>query len=777
MAVGFSREAAAFRREVCAFLTDAMAAAAEHPDPSDLTGVDEAFERALVREAGARGYLGISHPTSVGGGGRPPELRAVFELEVAFHDAPLIDTALTLAGGPLLRFGSPEQRSGLLRRMVNGEVTACIAYTEAQAGSDLAAVAAVASPRPGGGFELDGEKTLVTGAHRADWCLTIARTRPEGPVRQALSMLLVDMGSTGVSVVRRPTMNGWTLCDVRFDRVAVPGSGLVGGLHRGWPQLMACLAGESASLYQVGFAERLLDVLAAELTDQGRQNDPVVRHRLGDLRARLDAARRLGLRAVISAARRKDPALPSAMAKIFTTELLQAMAAEATALVGPEAGRWAPRFGPAGPGRPRPAPASPTAARLGYELLERVHGTIGGGTNETKRNLVAALGLGLAPERRAVPTQAVGSGEPVGPDQSAETAGPAERARGALGRSGISWPELVASGGLAAGLPGAGATGSASVAATMAVARQLGRHPEPLPYQSWLVGPLLALSACDAPADLVAEVASGRSRAALADGQVTAVRRQGGWLVDGAVPLVPFAAEITLLLVPASPWPAETPRLFALEVSARGVTATAVQSVGEDRRVDIGLVSVAVPEDADLGPYPASAQAQVAAGRAVAAASEMVGAAGAALDRAVDHAGRRQQFGQPIGTFQAVAHRLADALVSLTVAEEAVAEAAAELAAGAGTEQIGAAMALVAECCGSVVGAAHQVVGGPGIYAEDPLHRWFRRVHALAPLLGDPARHRAALAADQLERSHRDRTLAVSDPISLQGLWTEKGAR
>lgn len=383
-----------------------MSGAPGHADPSDLTGLDETFERELLREAGARGYLGISLPAEIGGGGRPPEFRAAFELEVAFHDAPLIDTAVTLAAVPLVRFGSPEQQAGLLSRMLAGEVTACIAYSEADAGSDLAAVEAQATPTPDGGFELRGTKVLVTGAHKADWCLTIARTRTGVPARQGLSMLLVDMRSPGITVLRRPTMNGWTLCDVTFDGVAVPAGGLLGERHGGWGQLMAAVAGEAATLFHAGFAERLLDTLLGELRTQGRHREPVVLDRLGAFRARLDAALRLGLRAVTAPPDGGDAAVAAAMARIYTSELLQEMAAEAAALTGGDAGRWAPLFpsaGPAGPSGPTgpsgtldpPAPARPEAARLGYELLERVHGTIGGGTNETKRTLVALQGLRL----------------------------------------------------------------------------------------------------------------------------------------------------------------------------------------------------------------------------------------------------------------------------------------------------------------------------------------------------------------------------------------------
>src|SRR5947209_10658044 len=149
----------AMRDELRAWLASVMSSAPNHADPHDLTGLDEAFERRLQREAGERGWLALEG-----------ELRAAFNFEVARADAPLIDTAATLVAPVLAR-----HRPDLLAPVLAGEVTACIAYTETGAGSDLTAITAVAEPH-GDGWRLTGRKVLVTGAHKADWCMTLART-------------------------------------------------------------------------------------------------------------------------------------------------------------------------------------------------------------------------------------------------------------------------------------------------------------------------------------------------------------------------------------------------------------------------------------------------------------------------------------------------------------------------------------------------------------------------------------------------------------------------
>ena len=83
----FAPEVEAFRHEVRVFLEQEMAPekVVSHGDDRDLTGLDEEFERALLRKAGARGFLGVSLPTEWGGGGRPAAFRAAFNLEVAAH--------------------------------------------------------------------------------------------------------------------------------------------------------------------------------------------------------------------------------------------------------------------------------------------------------------------------------------------------------------------------------------------------------------------------------------------------------------------------------------------------------------------------------------------------------------------------------------------------------------------------------------------------------------------------------------------------------------------
>jgi alkylation response protein AidB-like acyl-CoA dehydrogenase len=389
----FSAEVEAFRDEVRTFLQEEMALAkvTPHGDDGDLTGLDEEFERRLVRRAGARGFLGISLPAEWGGGGRPASFQAAFNLEVAAHDAPLIDTAVTLAAQPLLAWGSPDQRAFFLPRIIAGELIIGIAYTEPDAGSDLGNLSMAAEP-DGDGFVLTGVKALVTAAHKADWCLTIARTRPGVPPREGLTMFLLDMRADGLSVRRRPTMNRWTLGEIACNGVRVGPDAMLGRENEGWRQLAAAVATEGAGMFHIGFARHLFDSLVAYVTAAPGaaplSDDPLIRDRIAALHGEIDVAERLAKRAIWMQENGADNVVFAAMAKVYATELLQRLALAATDIAGMDGMLYRPLFGPASSTRSRDG-------RFAWEYVERVHGTIGGGTNEIKRTLIAQGGLGL----------------------------------------------------------------------------------------------------------------------------------------------------------------------------------------------------------------------------------------------------------------------------------------------------------------------------------------------------------------------------------------------
>jgi alkylation response protein AidB-like acyl-CoA dehydrogenase len=363
----------------------APARSAGHEDRSDLTGWDDTFERDVLQAAGAAGILGIGLPEEFGGGGRPPSWPAVVAFEAAYHDAPLIDTAAALVAPSVVAFGSDAQRAEFLPAACAGTVNACIAYTEAGAGSDLSNVVTTATPS-GDGLVLEGEKVLVTGAHKADWCCTIARTDPASSGRHGLSMFLLPMGTAGVEVVRRPTANRWSLSTIRFAGAAVDRAAVLGDVDAGWKQLTGALLGERSGSAWMGWATRNLEAL---LADCEGTTDRLVRDWLADLVTRWFGALRLMERVLVLQDAGVPPVVEGAMSKVYATELLQRIARVGARILGTGVLTAPGRFG------------GPLPGWFSYELVERLHPTLSVGANEIQRTTIANVGLGLPPEPRA----------------------------------------------------------------------------------------------------------------------------------------------------------------------------------------------------------------------------------------------------------------------------------------------------------------------------------------------------------------------------------------
>jgi alkylation response protein AidB-like acyl-CoA dehydrogenase len=310
----------------------------------------------------------------------------VWAFEAAYHDAPSIDTAMTLCSGPLLAFGTDEQQQRFIPPMLRGEVLWAIAYTERGAGSDLSMLETTAQLDPDtGGYVLRGEKALVTGLHKADWALTIARTDPDAPPRKGLSMFVVDLHEPGVERRRRATANRWTLGELTFDDVLLPPDALLGARDAGWRQLTAALVEERSGMAWLGWATRLLDKLDRWGRDAGRSD---ALERLAARRAELAAGYRLSERVLTRQDAGEPATVDAAMAKVWATELLQRIARDALRLLGADGLVWSPLFADA-------PPDVALGGRVAWELIERIHPTISVGANELQRDTIARAGLGL----------------------------------------------------------------------------------------------------------------------------------------------------------------------------------------------------------------------------------------------------------------------------------------------------------------------------------------------------------------------------------------------
>ena len=370
-----SAELAQWRHEVREFLGTEMAPGntAGHVDPSDLTGLDRAFELRHQKEAARQGKMAVSLPVADGGRGKSRAWKHVYDLEAAFYGAPSIDTGVTLCGFVLSRFGTQAQKAQWLAPMVSGEVLGAIAYSEAGAGNNLAAISTT-SIREQDGWCLSGAKSHVTGAHKADMAVVLAVTDPGASPRSSMTMFLVPLDAPGVHVQRRPTINRWTLGEIALHQVRLDDGCVLGEVNNGWPQAMAAVAAERGSLAHYGWAEQWLQRLPAGLP--------------APQRARLHAAaarvRAFCQRLIDYELAGQPVGYEASVVKVAATELLQDIARSARTTAASGEADWTPMFEGGPP--------------FSYDVFEAIHPTISVGANETHRDKIAAalLDSGLA---------------------------------------------------------------------------------------------------------------------------------------------------------------------------------------------------------------------------------------------------------------------------------------------------------------------------------------------------------------------------------------------
>ncbi|HEY6789530.1 MAG TPA: acyl-CoA dehydrogenase family protein, partial [Trebonia sp.] len=192
------------------------------------------------------GYVGVSWPRSWGGRGLTPLHQLVLneELSRARAPQPIGLIGLDVVGPSIAKYGTSSQRE-LLPKLLAGEHIWCQGFSEAGAGSDLAAIATKAT-RDGEHFVISGSKIWTSWGHKADQCALLART--DGKGYRGLTYLIVDMRTPGISVRPIRQMTGESeFCQIFFDDVVVPASNVVGQVGQGWEIAMDTLSHERGS--------------------------------------------------------------------------------------------------------------------------------------------------------------------------------------------------------------------------------------------------------------------------------------------------------------------------------------------------------------------------------------------------------------------------------------------------------------------------------------------------------------------------------------------------
>jgi alkylation response protein AidB-like acyl-CoA dehydrogenase len=336
-----------------------------------------------------KGWNTISWPKEYGGREYTNMEQAIFDERTSYYRAPNIDViAWGMVAPTILRVGTEAQKKKWIPRIASGEISTWLGYSEPNAGSDLAAIQTTAI-QDGDEYIINGQKVWSSLAHISDYAWLIARTDPSGPRHQSASFFLVETKSPGITI--RPLKNILGDChynEVFFDNVRVPTENLVGEKNMGFYHLMMALDFERVSLAGIGGFKRVLEELVAQVKKTERNGVPLsenqsVRLKLARIATDIEAGYLLTWRTAEMLDKGLSPSVESSALKLVTTELSRKMAEAAMDILGPyslieEETAFTPFRGMA----PR-----------GY--LDCISATIGAGTSEIQRNIIAYRGLGL----------------------------------------------------------------------------------------------------------------------------------------------------------------------------------------------------------------------------------------------------------------------------------------------------------------------------------------------------------------------------------------------
>jgi alkylation response protein AidB-like acyl-CoA dehydrogenase len=385
----FTPQEQAFADEVEKWLVDNHDPVVMDPTRENFTQLADTPERRnFMKKLAAKGWLGMSWPKEYGG----QEIEGVYEYilneALARHAAPQIGKGVGIIGKTLIRHGNETLKKKFLPMILKAEVEFAVGYSEPEAGSDAANMQLKAE-KVEGGWKLNGQKMWTTSAHFGEWYWVGARTDPDKPKHDGLSLFLLPLDHPGLEIQSLPTIGKDTTNQVFFEDVFVPDDHLVGERGRGFQYISEALDLERFTMFTLSpISERsrvLIDwVKTATRDDAPLKDDPTVRRLIAHIATDTAVAKALSTRFVCAAkSGGKPPTIQSSQYKLFTTTLSQRVCKDALDITGPAAQLRVDQED------------APLAGRFEGAYRATVNETVGGGSSEIQKNIIARRHLGL----------------------------------------------------------------------------------------------------------------------------------------------------------------------------------------------------------------------------------------------------------------------------------------------------------------------------------------------------------------------------------------------
>ena len=305
--------------------------------------------------------------------------QALFGEEMANAKAPQPANVLGMVmGGPVvIAHGDDAQKERWLRPILSGDEIWCQGFSEPESGSDLASLKTRAV-KSNGEWVVTGQKVWTTYAHKAKWCMLVARTDPDAPKHQGLTYFIMDMEQEAVQVRPLRQITGEAEFNELFiEEARIPDENVVGGVGNGWTVAITTLMHERAGLGASAAAGMriALEELAELARERGVTADPVIRQRLGQLAIEVELLRLNAWRGLTAIMKTGIPGPEGSVVKWQWGELNQSLTELAVDILGEDGALW----------------DSPWT----YRFLRARANSIEGGTTEILKNIVAERVLGL----------------------------------------------------------------------------------------------------------------------------------------------------------------------------------------------------------------------------------------------------------------------------------------------------------------------------------------------------------------------------------------------
>ncbi len=339
MDFGFSEEQEMLREAAKRFLTDNCPTTFVRKMMADETAHDRGFWQKLV----GMGWPGLLIPEEYGGqGGSVLDITVIVE-EAGKALIPGPFFAAALLGVPIvLEGGSEELKKRVLPKMASGECIGTVAIAEASGRFDAGGIELKAQKK-GTGYELSGEKFFVPDAHVANVIAVAARTSRASNPEDGITVFMVDPKAAGVTVTQLKTVDMTRrLCHVKFDKVKVDASGVLGKENQGWPILRRTLdiATAALSAEMVGTAQKALDISVEYAKTRVQFGKPIgsfqaVKHKCVDMMVAVENARSITYYACWTVNERAAEAATAVpMAKAYASDMGKNVTSEAIQVHG-----------------------------------------------------------------------------------------------------------------------------------------------------------------------------------------------------------------------------------------------------------------------------------------------------------------------------------------------------------------------------------------------------------------------------------------------------------